>query len=293
LAVNQSKLDSVMASNFSDIAGLFASAGKATDSLVGFNNATSATKPGNYAVNITQIATQGTLAGSVTANTTITSGVNDALSFTVNGITAAVTLTAGSYTAQTLAAELQSKLNGVTELSSAGVTVTVSQNAGKLNITSNNYGSSSSVVSTGGIGAADLLGTPPSTTGKDVAGTLGGVLGSGSGQVLSAVNGDPVGLSILVNGGVLGDRGTLNFSNGYATLLNTWSTSFLASDGALATATNGINSTIKDIGKRRTDIQARLVAIEAGYRAQFTALDGLLSSMNQTSIYLTQQLARL
>ena len=293
LALNQSKLDSVMASNFGDIAGLFTSAGKATDSLVGFNNATSATKPGSYAVNITQIATQGNLAASVAANTTITAGVNDALSFTVNGITASVTLTAGSYTAQTLAAELQSKLNSVTALSGAGVTVAVSQNAGKLSITSNNYGSSSSVVSTGGIGATDLLGVPTSTTGKDVAGTLGGVLGSGSGQVLSAVNGDPVGLSILVNGGVLGDRGTLNFSNGYATQLNAWSTSILGSGGALATATSGINSTIKDIGKRRTDLQARLVAIESRYRTQFSALDGMLSSMNQTSVYLTQQLARL
>jgi flagellar hook-associated protein 2 len=33
--------------------------------------------------------------------------------------------------------------------------------------------------------------------------------------------------------------------------------------------------------------------IEARYRAQFTALDALMSSLNSTSAYLTQQLASL
>jgi flagellar hook-associated protein 2 len=55
----------------------------------------------------------------------------------------------------------------------------------------------------------------------------------------------------------------------------------------------GIGNTITDIGKQRTAIETRLVGIEKRYRAQFTALDVMLSNMNQTSTYLTQQLSQL
>jgi flagellar hook-associated protein 2 len=100
-------------------------------------------------------------------------------------------------------------------------------------------------------------------------------------------------LSIIISGGALGARGTLNYSQGYATTLGKWSTSILANDGSLASVTNGINNTIKDIGKRRSDLETRLIGVEARYRAQFTALDAMLTSMNNTSTFLTQQLAKL
>jgi len=294
LALNQTKLDSAMASNFSDVASLFTSVGKATDSLISFNNATTATKAGSYAVNVTQIAIQGKLSGGTAPVTNIQAGTNDALSFAVNGISASVVLTANpAYTLTTLAAELQSKLNSVTALSSAGVSVAVSESAGKLIITSAQYGSASSVAITGGNGATDLLGTPTQANGADVAGSIGGASAAGSGQILSAVNGDQQGLSILINGGALGARGTLNYSQGYASTLSKWSTSVLASDGSLASVTDGINNTIKDIGKRRSDLETRLIGVEARYRAQFTALDAMLTSMNNTSTYLTQQLAQI
>lgn len=295
LAINQTKLDSVITSNYSDIASLFTSVGKATDSLTTFSGSTTATKAGSYAVNITQIATQGNLSGGSAAVTNIQQGVNDALSFSVDGIVASVVLAANpAYTATTLAAELQSKLNSVSALSSAGASVAVTQNAGILTITSARYGSASNVAITGGNGAANLLGTPTQSNGVDVVGTIGtGATTSGNGQILSAVSGDPQGLSIVVNGGALGARGTLNYSQGYATTLSNWSISMLANDGPLATVANGISNTIKDIGKRRSNLETRLVDVEKRYRAQFTSLDSMLTSMNSTSTYLAQQLAKL
>lgn len=293
LKLDQTKLDSVMASNFSDIASLFSSVGKATDSLVNFSSATSSTKAGNYAVNITQLATRGTAVGSAAANTTISSATNDALTLSVNGVSASIVLSAGTYTATTLAAELQSKINSASALSDAGISVAVTQSGGVLTITSSSYGSASVVDITGGNGATDLLGTPTETGGVNVAGSIGAVTATGSGQILTAGSGDPQGLSITINGGATGARGTLNYSQGYATLLSNWSTSILASDGILASRTDGIGRTITDIGKRRTELETRLIGIEKRYRAQFTALDQMLSSMNTTSIYLTQQLAQL
>jgi len=293
LALNQTKLDSVITSNFSDIASLFAAVGKGTDSLVSFNSATSSSKAGNYAVNISQIATQGKAVGSAAANLTIAAATNDALTLSVNGVSASIVLSAGTYTATTLAAELQSKINSASALSTAGILVAVTQSAGVLTITPSRYGSVSSVAITGGNGASGLLGTPTATAGVDVAGSIGGVSATGSGQVLSASSGAPQGLSITINGGTTGARGTLNYSQGYATLLNGWATSILASGGTLASRTDGIGKTIADIDKQRAVLETRLIGIEKRYRAQFTALDQMLSGMNSTSTYLTQQLAQI
>lgn len=63
--------------------------------------------------------------------------------------------------------------------------------------------------------------------------------------------------------------------------------------GLIASRTDGITSTIKDIGTTRDALNLRLAAIETRYRQQFTNLDTLVASMNKTSQYLTQQLANL
>ena len=67
----------------------------------------------------------------------------------------------------------------------------------------------------------------------------------------------------------------------------------LESDGPIASRTAGINRSIKDIGQQRSELGQRLVMIEARYRAQFSALDTLVSRLNSTSNFLTQQLASL
>jgi len=288
LGLDTTKLNNAIADNVSDIASLFAAVGKGTDSLITFNSATSNSKVGSFAVNVTQIATQGHTVGNSAANTTITD-TNNALDITVNGVSASITLNAGVYTAQTLASELQAKINGASSFSNSGITVAVSQNSGVLSVTSSSYGSNSNVA-IGGAGASDLLGAIPThTAGVDVAGSIGGVTSTGSGQILS----DAQGLNVTINGGSLGDRGSVTYSNGYAFSLDIWTSTVLTTDGALASRTGGINNSIKDIGSRRASIETRLVGIERRYRAQFSALDMMLSSMNQTSNYLTQQLAQI
>lgn len=290
LALDSAKLSSAISSNFSDIASLFAETGRATDSLISYTSSTSNSKVGTYGVNITALATQGSLTGSAApVSTTITAGVNDALDVSVNGTATSIILAAGTYTAATLAAELQSKINGSTPISSAGLAVTVTQSGGAFTLTSSTYGSTSAIAVTGGNGLTNLLGTPTQSFGVDVAGTIDGQFATGSGQSLTG-SGNAEGLKILVSGGALGARGSVSFSQGYAYTLNSFATSLLATDGALNTRTSGITNSITSIGKQRDALTARLVGIEARYRTQFTNLDTMLSSMNQTSTYLTQQL---
>jgi len=294
LALNSAKLQAVMDDPAKDISTLFAAVGKPTDSLVAFAGATADTKAGNHALNITQLATQGKAVGAVTlgGSTTITLGVNDTLAVSIDGTTATVTLAAGSYTAAQMATEIQSKINGASALSAAGLAVTASQAAGVLTLTSNRYGSSSTASVTGGTAQATLFGSTTDTAGLNVAGTIGGFGATGSGQTLTG-SGDTAGLQLTITGGATGARGTVQFAQGYAFQLNELIGNVIESDGLLAGRTDGIGRSIKDLGSRRAALVLRLGQIEQRYRAQFTALDTLLSSMNTTSSFLTQQLANL
>lgn len=293
LAVDSTKLQSAIDSNFNDIASLFAATGKASDSLVNYASATANTKPGAYALTVSQLATQGNVVGSVAAGLII-DGTNDSLSMTVDGVTATVTLTAGTYTAAALATEVQSKINGSSVFSGAGISVAITQTGGTMTLTSNRYGSASNV-SVAGIGAASLLGgAPTGTIGADVVGTINGVTATGSGQYLTAVSGNAAeGLKVLVSGGVLGSRGTVNYSQGYAYKLDKLADSLLSSNGPISSRTDGINQTIKDINNRREVLNRRMATIEKRYRAQFSALDVMIGNMTKTSNFLTQQLANL
>ncbi|MBI4937498.1 MAG: flagellar filament capping protein FliD [Nitrosomonadales bacterium] len=297
LVLDASKLNAAITSNFSDIASLFAATGKASDSLISYSSATSATRPGSYAVNVATLATQGKAAGNFNLNAGLnTIAASTAINVTLDGTTASVALTAGSYTASQLAAMVQSAINGNTSISAAGSSVTATvDGSGFLTLTSSRYGSASGVSLSDGSGTAvsAFMGTTTSTAGVDVAGTIDGLAATGSGQFLTSSAGNSTGLKLLVSGGSTGVRGTASYSQGYAFTLDALATSLLGSDGQLSGRKTGIDNTIKDIGKQRDALNQRLEMIEKRYRAQFTALDTMLSSMNLTSNYLTQQLTAL
>ncbi|WP_297448417.1 flagellar filament capping protein FliD [Ferrovum sp.] len=297
MAVNSSQLNTALATSPSDIASLFSTVGKATDSLVQYANSSTSTQPGTYAVNVSQVATQGQLTGSVAPTLTITAGSNDTVNLNVDGNSVAVTLPAGTYSsASALATQLESSINGNSTLSAAGVSVGVTVNAsGYLNLTSNIYGSASSVAVTGGDGSSGLLGSAPvRTNGLDVAGSINGAAATGSGQLLTSTAGNSSGLSLTIAGGNTGSRGTVSFSQGYAVSLNNLATSLLDPiSGPIAAEVSGLNSSISNIGSQITNWQSRLASIQQSLTTQYTALNVMLGTMSQTSSYLSTQLAQL
>lgn len=86
---------------------------------------------------------------------------------------------------------------------------------------------------------------------------------------------------------------TSTTNKGIAVRFNEALESMVGSSGLINGRTDGINQSIKDVGSRRDTLNRRLLDIEARYRAQFTRLDTLISSMNKTSTFLSQQLAAL
>lgn len=93
--------------------------------------------------------------------------------------------------------------------------------------------------------------------------------------------------------GFFSASGTDGGPSGVGVRLETLVGGLLGHAGILASATDGLSQTIKDIDSRRQALERRLVDIEARYRRQFTALDTLIANMNQTSTFLQQQLANL
>jgi flagellar hook-associated protein 2 len=178
---------------------------------------------------------------------------------------------------------LQSRINSNAALAAAGSGVDVTTSGGALAVTSRKWGSASSVSVTSGTAVADLFGTASSTAGVNAAGTIGGVAATGTGQSLAGK-----GLTVGITGGAIGPRGTLNFSRGVADTLNTLVNSMLT--GPLAARTSGIQSSISDIATRRAAFEQRMTGVEAAMRAQFIALDKTMSSMQNTSSFLSQQL---
>ncbi len=80
---------------------------------------------------------------------------------------------------------------------------------------------------------------------------------------------------------------------GFAFRLKALADEILGTDGAIETRTDGVNSRIDTLDDRISNWEFRLEKIEARYRAQFTALDTLLSGLQATSDFLSQQLGSL
>jgi len=125
-------------------------------------------------------------------------------------------------------------------------------------------------------------------------GMINGVAGTGLNQELIGAAGDvSEGLRIKVTGGSTGARGTVTFVKGYAAQLDDILDGLLDDEGLLAARTDGITASVKRLEQQTDAFNLKMTVIEKRYRDQYTRLDTLLSSMQNTSSYLSQQISAL
>jgi flagellar hook-associated protein 2 len=294
LSLDSAKLQEAIDSDSSAVARLFAATGTPSDSLVNYTSSTNDTQVGTYALNVSQLATQGLYTGSNSGLSLTIDSSNDTFAIKVDGVqSGTITLTQSTYGSESaLAAEIQSRINGDSALQEAGVSVTVAYVTDHYELTSARYGSVSKVEFTSVEGTGLGVSVGAGTDGVDVDGTLGGASVTGSGQFLTGT-GDASGLKLEILGGATGDRGSVVFSRGIADQIFSLLDSYLGTDNLIDARTNGINSRIDDINDSRETLSRRMASLEARYLKQFTALDALLGQMQATSSYLTSQLAAL
>jgi flagellar hook-associated protein 2 len=82
-------------------------------------------------------------------------------------------------------------------------------------------------------------------------------------------------------------------TNGIASQLNTLVTNFNSSTGVLQTRINSLNTDLTNESSQQTALNARMAVYQQQLVQQYTALGTLMTSLNNTSSYLTQSLAAL
>ncbi|MDK8463875.1 flagellar filament capping protein FliD [Marinobacter sp. SS13-12] len=300
LEFDRDKFEEQLKANPDDVTALFAEQGRASDGQVEFVRSGLDTEPGKYDINVTQAATRGQLVGGTAlGNSFDITDTNDELALTVNGdITVNLALTQGTYAdQQSMLDEIQAQLDSNNALNAAGVSVQAGvDGAGNLSFTSSSYGSESSVSLSSAENAATFgLDTNASTDGLDVAGTIDGRTAEGDGQVLflSSDNGGASGLQVRILGDQTGDRGSINFIEGVGERTVDLVTSMVGAGGAFESRTDSLNRELDQIQESRTRLEERVAAYRERLVSQFSAADALISQLNSTRDYVTQQLAAL
>jgi flagellar hook-associated protein 2 len=82
-------------------------------------------------------------------------------------------------------------------------------------------------------------------------------------------------------------------THGYASGLNKSLDSFTAASGIIGTREQSLNDSLSKLNTQQTQLDARMTVYETQLRHQYTALDTLMSKLNNTSSYLTGALAAL
>lgn len=300
LEFDRTKFEEQLKNNPDDVTALFAEQGRTTDSQVEFVRSGLNTEPGKYDINITQAATQGALVGDSAVSVPVTVGAgNDELTLQVNGETTVnLQLSQQTYnTAQELLDEIQAQLSANNALKSAGESVQVGlDGGGKLVFTSAKYGDESNVSITSiEDGSAYGLSVATGTAGLDVAGTIGGRTAEGDGQVLflGSDNGGASGLQVRILGDQTGSRGSITFVEGVAERTVNLVSSFVGADGAIESRTESLNRDLEQIASQQARLEERIAAYRERLVKQFTAADSLISQLNSTQDYVSQQLAAL
>lgn len=298
LSIDDTKLEAALTSDFENVAAVVTRYGSVSQgtgvSDVAF---TSAVAVGAYNVAVSSMATNGSVLGSALSVPLTINSNNDTFSITIDGTASGtIALSNQQYTSiSSLVSELQTKINADTSLRSAGKGATVSSIDGKLKISSNTPGSSSTVTLTNGTGDSTLtalgLNGASAAAGTDLVGTINGVSGVASGNVLSGAAGsDAVGLSMAISSTT---GGTVSISQGVIDQLDELLTSLLGTDAALNSRMNSLETSITGIEDERKALEVRLAKTEARFRRQFNSLDGLVNQLTSTGSFVAAQLANI
>ncbi len=249
-------------------------------------NGVEATGSGQYltASEGNEAATNGYLLGGAAAdfNSAVTiDNTNNELKVVIDGTeSGTITLDSGVYTTgDALAEHLKQKINSDATLLAAGKAVDVQydEDTAVFGIFSVTKGTESSVrVSSIEAGAIDVFGMTTSTP---------GVKGKeASGEV------DPAaGLMLRVTGSKTGDRGSITLVEGIFAKMEKTMKGLLGANGLITRRETALEEDAKGVKEDRSDLDARIAAMEARLKSKFLYNDKIISQLKSTEDFLSQQ----
>ena len=250
-------------------------------------------KPGYYFLDI---GTQATLTGSspstdITSSNYSPSSGNQSFTMTLNGVTSdTIDITGGPFsTTSALASALQNAINADNKLASKDESVTVSFVNNTYKITSNKYGSKSSIVINSiDSGLNNYLGLQGGThvagTGGDVGASLSGSSLEQTSTGFRTMSGDAFGLSL----GVLspGSDAYISIGNSYVSTIRNYLDSLLSSSGVLTTRTNSLNQELSEYSLELEELDVSIEKSRERYKKQYGAMESIVNSFKSTGEFL-------
>ncbi|WP_178861194.1 flagellar filament capping protein FliD [Thiomicrorhabdus cannonii] len=218
--------------------------------------------------------------------------------------TTSVSIAEGRYTLDELTQVMANNINNNSDVSTAGASVSVTHDGSVISIASTRFGGLSMVELTNiaglsGAGFAD--GATLSDQGQSVDGTLSTPSGDISiGVYADAQDGRKIkisdfapqlearGLEFEILGGATGARGTITYSQGFASQLQDSINNLLEADtGLVGQRINTLNDKMDSYEEKSKAIDARYEKLLMKYQLQFSVLQSLMSSSEQTRSFLT------
>ena len=308
LSINTTTLNGFIATDPLNVASIFASLARPTNENVEFVSSGSKTLVGDYSVAFTAAAAGSITSGAVALNgqSLDFSGQNKDVQFTVtvDGATSSTITLNGDYTTGAtdaenlglLAAALQSQIN--TALPSNTVLVTADTSANKLIVSTVSAGASSGVTFTEVVRLGSIgfdTGTT-SVAGSAASGTINGQAATWDATartLTGAASSSVAGLVLKIDSGATGDLGSVAYSKGLMTDIDSLVTELLSASGPLESRLKGLADSVSDIADQREALQLRVSSLESRYRRQFNGLETLISQLNTTQSFLTSALSQL
>ncbi|MEA1988106.1 MAG: flagellar filament capping protein FliD [Pseudomonadota bacterium] len=223
-----------------------------------------------------------------------------------DSVTSTVSLQAERYTLGELAQAMASAINSNTDVQAAEGSVSVSTTGGLLNISSARFGIFSAVELTNVTNLTNAgLTADINDIGQNVDGTItteSGVLNIGAyadsddGRkikvsdyaVIAGEEAEVRGLEFEVLGGVTGARGNLTYAQGFASLIEeTVKNLFEEDTGLVAQRIESLNDKNDRYDEKTKDIDVRYEKMLLKYQMQFSMLQSIISSSEQTRDYLS------
>ncbi len=286
LKLNAEKFRAALVTDARGVEALFGTGGASSNGNIQFVGSDSVSPAGSFALLVTQAASRSTATGSVMTPYVI-GGTPATMTVTGDASGRSATITFASGDAPTiLAARLQAALG------EQAVGVSASVSGGALRLTSDSYGGPGGFT----VSYTDPLGEDPATqlgiaaaaydNGLDAAGTLNGVLMTGSGQLLTAVNG----IVLRYTGTDANANSTVRFARGLAGSITRSADLVLKSGtGTVALQQSSAQSGIASLERREVDIQARLDRRRESLVAQFVKMESLMGRLQSQGSWLTSQ----
>ena len=293
LKINERTFDLAFKDDPQALTALFSDRLHSSSSLISPFLTGSNYKPGYY---FFDIGSQATLTGSApstnitSSNYTPSSGSQE-FTMTLNGVSSGtINITGGPYsTTSALASALESAINSDNKLALKGESVSVSFVNNAYIITSDKYGSKSSIVINSiDSGLNNYLGLQGGThvagTGDEVGASLAGSSLEQTSSGFRTLSGDAFGLSM----GVVapGSDAYISIGNSYVSTIRNYLDSLLSSSGVLTSRTNSLNQELSEYSLELEELDVSIEKSRERYKKQYGAMESLVNSFKSTGEFL-------